>query len=253
VSASKGAALAVRGIHKSFGSLVVARDIALELPGGARHALIGPNGAGKTTLINMITGALRPDSGSIVLDGEDITGQPPTRTVPRGLVRTFQITNLFPRLRVWENLALAVASRTSADKNMFRSLPRQSAVLDEVAELARRVNLEADVGRQVQELPYGRQRLVELAMALALHPRVLLLDEPAAGVPSMETGQLLEVLQSLPASMAILMIDHDMDLVFRYAQRITVLVGGAVLTEGTPDQIRADERVRDVYLGRRHT
>jgi branched-chain amino acid transport system ATP-binding protein len=136
---------------------------------------------------------------------------------------------------------------------MFRSLPRQSAVLDEVAELAQRVNLEADVGRRVQELPYGRQRLVELAMALALHPRVLLLDEPAAGVPSMETGQLLEVLQSLPASMAILMIDHDMDLVFRYAQRITVLVGGAVLTEGTPDQIRADERVRDVYLGRRHT
>jgi branched-chain amino acid transport system ATP-binding protein len=237
VSASKGAALAVRGIHKSFGALVVARDIALELPEGARHALIGPNGAGKTTLINMITGALRPDSGSIVLDGEDITGQPPTRTVPRGLVRTFQITNLFPRLRVWENLALAVASRTSADKNMFRSLPRQSAVLDEVAELAQRVNLEADVGRRVQELPYGRQRLVELAMALALHPRVLL----------------LEVLQSLPASMAILMIDHDMDLVFRYAQRITVLVGGAVLTEGTPDQIRADERVRDVYLGRRHT
>ena len=253
MSASKGAALAVRGIHKSFGALVVARDIALELPEGARHALIGPNGAGKTTLINMITGALRPDSGSIVLDGEDITGQPPTRTVPRGLVRTFQITNLFPRLRVWENLALAVASRTSADKNMFRSLPRQSAVLDEVAELVRRVNLEADVGRRVQELPYGRQRLVELAMALALHPRVLLLDEPAAGVPSMETGQLLEVLQSLPTSMAILMIDHDMDLVFRYAQRITVLVGGAVLTEGTPDQIRADERVRDVYLGRRHT
>ena len=252
MSASKGAALAVRGIHKRFGALVVARDIALEWPEGARHALIGPTGAGKTTLINMITGALRPDSGSIVLDGEDITGQPPTRTVPRGLVRTFQITNLFPRLRVWENLALAVASRTSADKNMFRSLPRQSAVLDEVAELAQRVNLAADVGRRVQELPYGRQRLVELAMALALHPRVLLLDEPAAGVPSMETGQLLEVLQSLPASMAILMIDHDMDLVFRYAQRITVLVGGAVLTEGTPDQIRADERVRDVYLGRRH-
>ena len=252
MSTPRAAALTVRGIHKNFGALVVARDIGLELPEGARHALIGPNGAGKTTLVNMITGALRPDSGSILLMGEDITAQPPTWTVPRGLVRTFQITNLFPRLRVWENLALAVASRTGADKNMFRALPRQSAVLDEVADLAQRVNLAGDICRQVQELPYGRQRLVELAMALALHPRVLLLDEPAAGVPSVETGQLLEVLQSLPASMAILMIDHDMDLVFSYAQRITVLVGGTVITEGTPEQIRADERVRDVYLGRRH-
>jgi len=245
--------LEVNQISVNYGAAPALWDVSLTCGDKELVCVVGPNGAGKTTLINMITGALRPDSGSIVLDGEDITGQPPTRTVPRGLVRTFQITNLFPRLRVWENLALAVASRTSADKNMFRSLPRQSAVLDEVAELAQRVNLEADVGRRVQELPYGRQRLVELAMALALHPRVLLLDEPAAGVPSMETGQLLEVLQSLPASMAILMIDHDMDLVFRYAQRITVLVGGAVLTEGTPDQIRADERVRDVYLGRRHT
>jgi branched-chain amino acid transport system ATP-binding protein len=252
MSAQFAAALSVRGLHKSFGALVVARDIGLELPTGARHALIGPNGAGKTTLVNMITGALRPDSGSIALLGEDITALPPTRTVPRGLVRTFQITNLFPRLRVWENLALAVASRTGADRNMLRALSRQSGVMDEVAELAAQVHLAPDIGRLVQELPYGRQRLVELAMALALRPKVLLLDEPAAGVPSMETGQLLEVLQALPHEMAILMIDHDMDLVFRYARRITVLVGGAVLTEGSPADIRADERVRDVYLGKRH-
>ncbi len=251
MSTPQAPALAVRGIHRSFGALVVARDIHLELPTGARHALIGPNGAGKTTLVNMITGALRPDSGSVTLLGEDITSLPATRTVPRGLVRTFQITNLFPKLRVWENLALAVASRTGADRQMFRPLSRQTAVLDEAAQLAEQVHLGPDIGRYVQELPYGRQRLVELAIALALRPKVLLLDEPAAGVPSMETGQLLEVLQALPASMTILMIDHDMDLVFRYAQRITVLVGGAVLTEGTPDEIRGDERVRDVYLGRR--
>ncbi len=245
-------ALEVRGVNKRFGALTVASDISVTLPVGARHALIGPNGAGKTTLVNMITGALRPDSGVVSLFGEEITAQSPARTVPLGLVRTFQITNLFSRLKVWENLALAVASRTGADRNMFRPLWKQSAVLDEAVALARRVRLADDLGRNVHELPYGRQRLVELAMALALKPRVLLLDEPAAGVPSVETHLLLEVLESLPADIAILMIDHDMDLVFRYAQRISVLVGGALLTEGTPADIRADERVRDVYLGRRH-
>jgi branched-chain amino acid transport system ATP-binding protein len=245
-------ALAVRGVNKRFGALTVASAVDLCLPVGARHALIGPNGAGKTTLVNMITGALRPDSGSIVLFGEDVTAEPATRTVPRGLVRSFQITNLFGRLRVWENLALAVGSRSGADRSMFRPVWKQSAVLDEVAELVRLVRLDDAVGRPVQELPYGRQRLVELAMALALRPRVLLLDEPAAGVPSLETYQLLEVLEALPESMAILMIDHDMELVFRYARRITVLVSGAVLTEGTPQEIRQDDRVRDVYLGRGH-
>jgi len=245
-----GTALEVRGIHKRFGALTVASAVEMTLPVGARHALIGPNGAGKTTLVNMITGVLRPDSGSIRLFGVDVTARPATHTVPRGLVRTFQITNLFARLRVWENLALAVGSRTGADRSMFRPLVRQSAVLDEVAALAEVVGLSDDLGRPVQELPYGRQRLVELAMALALRPKVLLLDEPAAGVPSVETQQLLDVLGSLPADMAILMIDHDMDLVFRFAQRISVLVAGSVLTEGSPDEIRRDERVRDVYLGR---
>ena len=245
-------ALEVRGVDKRFGALAVASAVDLVLPVGARHALIGPNGAGKTTLVNMITGVIRPDGGRVALFGEDITARPPTWTVPRGLVRSFQITNLFGRLRVWENLALAVGSRTGADRSMFRPLHRQTEVLDEVEALARQVGLEDDVGRTVQELPYGRQRLVELAMALALKPRVLLLDEPAAGVPSVETGELLRVLQALPESMAILMIDHDMDLVFRYARRITVLVAGAVLVEGTPDEIRRDARVRDVYLGRSH-
>lgn len=246
------AALEVRGVDKRFGALSVASGVDLVLPVGARHALIGPNGAGKTTLVNMITGVLRPDAGRVSLFGEDVTARPATFTVPRGLVRSFQITNLFGRLRVWENLALAVGSRTGADRALFRPLHRQQAVLDEVVALAHQVGLADDVGRVVHELPYGRQRLVELAMALALRPRVLLLDEPAAGVPSVETGQLLRVLQSLPESMAILMIDHDMDLVFRYARRITVLVAGAVLVEGTPDEIRRDARVRDVYLGRRH-
>jgi branched-chain amino acid transport system ATP-binding protein len=245
-------ALSVRSVSRRFGALVVAHDINIDLPEGARHALIGPNGAGKTTLVNMITGALRPDSGSIELFGEDITGRPPRATAPLGLARTFQITNLFVRLSVWENLALAVATRTGADRSLLVRSSRQHAVLDEVAALLERVGLAGDATRPVGELPYGRQRLVELAMALALKPRVLLLDEPAAGVPSLETGQLLDVIDALPESMAILMIDHDMDLVFRFARRITVLVGGSVLTEDTPDNIRSDPRVRDVYLGRAH-
>jgi ABC-type branched-subunit amino acid transport system ATPase component len=245
-------ALSVRSVSRRFGALVVAHDINMTLPVGARHALIGPNGAGKTTLVNMITGALRPDSGAIELFGEDITGRPPRFTAPRGLARTFQITNLFVRLSVWENIALAVATRTGADRAMLMRASRQYEVLDEVADLLERVGLASDATRPVGELPYGRQRLVELALALALKPRVLLLDEPAAGVPSLETGQLLEVINALPKSMAILMIDHDMDLVFRFAQRITVLVGGSVLTEDTPENIRRDPRVRDVYLGRAH-
>jgi len=243
-------ALSVRSVSRRFGALVVAQDINIDLPEGARHALIGPNGAGKTTLVNMITGALRPDSGSIELFGEDITGRRPRSTAPLGLARTFQITNLFVRLTVWENLALAVATRSGADRSLFVRASRQHVVLDEVAALLERVGLAADATRLVGELPYGRQRLVELAMALALKPRVLLLDEPAAGVPSLETGQLLDVIDALPESMAILMIDHDMDLVFRFARRITVLVGGGVLAEDTPDNIRSDPRVRDVYLGR---
>jgi branched-chain amino acid transport system ATP-binding protein len=252
MNAQESIALSVRNVSKRFGALVVAQDINLDLPVGARHALIGPNGAGKTTLVNMITGALRPDSGSIDLFGEDVTGRPPRFTAPRGLARTFQITNLFVRLSVWENLALAVATRTGADRALFVRASRQHEVIDEVAELLDRVGLASDAMRPVGELPYGRQRLVELAVALALKPRVLLLDEPAAGVPSLETGQLLEVIDTLPDSMAILMIDHDMDLVFRFARRITVLVGGSVLTEDAPEEIRRDPRVRDVYLGRAH-
>ena len=247
-----GLALEVRNVHKSFGALAVARAVDIALPPGARHALIGPNGAGKTTLVNMITGQIKPDGGSIALFGEDVTARPATYTVPRGLVRTFQITNLFASLRVWENLALAIGTRTGVERSMFRPMARQSAVLDEAAEIAAMVGLEADLGRPVQQLPYGRQRLVELALALALRPKVLLLDEPAAGVPSVETRQLLEVLDALPDSMSILMIDHDMDLVFRFARRICVMVSGAVLTEGTPEEIRQDARVRDVYLGQGH-
>jgi ABC-type branched-subunit amino acid transport system ATPase component len=252
MSAESANALDVRGVSRRFGALVVANDINLSLPVGARHALIGPNGAGKTTLVNMITGALRPDSGGIELFGQNITGRLPRFTAPLGLARTFQITNLFVRLSVWENLALAVATRTGADRRLFMRASRQYDVLDEVAALLEQVGLAAEATRPVGELPYGRQRLVELAMALALKPRVLLLDEPAAGVPSIETGQLLEVINGLPQAMAILMIDHDMDLVFRFARRITVLVGGSVLTEDTPDNIRRDPRVRDVYLGRAH-
>ncbi|MFM9888149.1 MAG: ABC transporter ATP-binding protein [Burkholderiales bacterium] len=243
-------ALAIEGVSKRFGALTVASNVTIRLPVGARHALIGPNGAGKTTLVNIITGNLAPDGGRVALMGRDITNLPPTTTVPLGLARTFQITNLLGKLSVWENVALAIAARTGADRDLSKPLWRQTAVLDEVHAHLATLDLQGDAERTVRELRYGRQRLVELALGLALHPKVLLLDEPAAGVPSAEAHVILRVLDALPKDMTILMIEHDMEMVFRYAERITVLVGGEVLTEGTPREIAADERVRNVYLGR---
>jgi branched-chain amino acid transport system ATP-binding protein len=243
------AALEIQGLQKCFGALQVTRDVNLTLERGARHALIGPNGAGKTTLVNLITGVLRPSAGTVLLDGEDITALSQARRSRRGIARTFQINQLFRGLTVLENLYLAIGERTRACNRLWRPAGAERAVIEEALEHLESLKLGDDALKLVRELPYGRQRLVEIAIALAQRPRVLLLDEPAAGVPSSESHLILDVVGALDPDIAILIIEHDMDVVFRFAKQITVLVAGAVLTQGAPQAIIADERVRAVYLG----
>ncbi len=245
-------ALQITGLNKNFGALQVARDINLALRPGARHALIGPNGAGKTTFVNLITGALPPTSGSVKLYGEDITGLTQAQRAQRGIARTFQINQLFRGVSVLENVCLSIAERTGDCNALWRPAGTGRAVIDEAVHLLDRVRLTEDALKKVSELPYGRQRLVEIAIALGQDPKVLLLDEPAAGVPSAESHIILDVVDSLAEDIAVLIIEHDMDVVFRFAKEITVLVSGGILTAGTPDEIAADERVREVYLGGSH-
>ena len=243
------ALLETRGLCMSFGALEVAREIDFRLEAGARHALIGPNGAGKTTLVNLLTGVLPPSRGVVLLDGEDLTALPQAKRVKRGIARTFQINQLFRGLTVLENVCIAVAERLGAADSMLRPAGRRTDVLAEAAGLLATLRLENDAGRRIHELAYGRQRLVEIAIALGLGPRVLLLDEPAAGIPSAESHIILDAIAGLPKEIAVLIIEHDMDLVFRFAERITVLVHGAIFAEGTPSEIGANPDVRAVYLG----
>jgi branched-chain amino acid transport system ATP-binding protein len=237
-------ALETIGLAKNFGALGVANDIDFRLEPGARHALIGPNGAGKTTFVNLLTGRLAPSAGRILLNGEDVTRAGQAARVRRGLGRTFQINNLFPALTVLENVRLAVAEHRGL-------LSARRALIEEAYATLVNLGLGHDAASVVRQLPYGKQRLVEIAIALASEPSVLLLDEPAAGVPGGESGIILDVIERLPASIAVLMIEHDMDLVFRFARRITVMVRGTILVENTPDEIATDPRVREVYLGSR--
>ena len=241
--------LSARNLNKSFGSLVVAQDVALELPKGARYALIGPNGAGKTTLINLLTGMLAPDSGTIVLDGGDITHLKPHQRVHRGLARTFQINTLFPRLTALESVTLAVLERDGHAHNWWRGLAAHRQAIDEAAAILNSLNIP---DKETAELAYGQQRLLEIALALATRPRVLLLDEPGAGVPRDESAALFSAIESLSGELTILFIEHDMNVVFRFASRIIVMVGGRILMEGTPQEIAADPRVREVSLGGAH-
>jgi ABC-type branched-subunit amino acid transport system ATPase component len=244
--------LETKRLCKSFGALTVAQNIDFRLHAGDRHALIGPNGAGKTTFVNMLMGALAPSSGRIYLGGEDVTRVRQAQRVKRGLGRTFQINALFKHLPVLDNVALGIAERRGEAPHMWRPASSHKEVIQESQELLSRLGLADDAGIPVKDLPYGKQRLVEIAIALGLSPKVLLLDEPAAGVPSMESERILKVLDLLPPEIAILIIEHDMDLVFRFAKRITVLVQGEVLTEGPPGEIAHDRRVHQVYLGEQH-
>ena len=242
-------ALETQRLCKKFGALTVAENIDFRLEAGERRALIGPNGAGKTTFVNMLSGRITPSSGRILLAGEDITGLAQAGRVKRGLGRTFQINTLFRDLTVLDNVALGIAERRGVAGHLWRQASVHDEVRTESQELLAALDLSADAGTRVLDLPYGKQRLVEIAIALGLKPKVLLLDEPAAGVPSLESGRILQALDYLPGDIAILIIEHDMDVVFRFARRITVLVQGEVLVEGTPDEIASDRRVREVYLG----
>jgi branched-chain amino acid transport system ATP-binding protein len=244
--------LSTKNINKKFGSLVVAQDIALELPQGVRYALIGPNGAGKTTLMNLMTGMLRPDSGQIFLNGEDITALRPDHRVKKGLARTFQINTLFPQLSALESVALSVLERDGHAHNWWRGLPKFGRAIDEAEGILQSLGLGEASFRTTKELAYGQQRLLEIALALATRPRVLLLDEPAAGVPKDESAALFDAIANLSSELTILFIEHDMDVVFRFASRIIVMVGGRILVQGPPEEIARDERVREVYLGKAH-
>jgi branched-chain amino acid transport system ATP-binding protein len=243
-------ALATRGLNKSFGSLVVASNIELTLPQGVRYALIGPNGAGKTTLINLITGALRPDSGQIILGGDEVTTLPPEQRVKLGLVRTHQINSLFPHLTALESVTLAVCERRRVAQTWWRQLSAYRDEIDEAYDILSRLTLAPVCDRITRELAYGQQRLLEIALALAAKPKVLLLDEPAAGVPREDSRELFAVIAGLSRELTVLFIEHDMDLVFRFASRVIVMVGGRILLEGTPQEIAHDPRVRAVYLGK---
>lgn len=245
------AALETIGLVRHFGALTVANDVHFRLDPGSRHALIGPNGAGKTTFVNLVTGRLRPSAGRILLNGTDITGLSQARRVKSGIARTFQINTLFRGLSVLENVTLAIAEHTGVGPRMLGRGARYRRAVEAAYALLDSLHMADDGLQPVRTLPYGKQRLVEIAIALGLDPTVLLLDEPAAGVPSAQTRIILDVIERLPDSIAVLIIEHDMDLVFRFARRITVMVQGGILVEGTPAEIAADARVREVYLGER--
>jgi branched-chain amino acid transport system ATP-binding protein len=245
-------ALETRKLCKRFGAIDVTRDVDLKIVHGARHALIGPNGAGKTTFINLVTGMFAPSGGAILLDGKDVTRTTPQHRVVGGMARTFQLNTLFNELTVAENIAIPIAQRLGASWCPWGRSASNQRVTEELVDLMDSLDLLPLASRRVADLAYGQRRLIEIAIALALKPRLLLLDEPAAGIPNGESGIIIELLERLPRDISIVLIEHDMNLVFRFASHITVLVEGAVLTEGTTAEVRADERVRNVYLGRRH-
>jgi branched-chain amino acid transport system ATP-binding protein len=242
-------ALQTAQLCKDFGALHAVDRVDFTLPMGARYALIGPNGSGKTTFINLLAGTLRSTAGTIVLQGHDITGLSADMRVKRGLARTFQINTLFPHLTPLEAVTIAVCERRGIGGQPFRDLKRCTAEIDEAYELLVGVNLGEDIRRPTAQMAYGRQRVLEIALALASKPSVLLLDEPAAGVPQAESGEILDAIAALPNDVAILLIEHDIDLVFRFAQQITVLSSGRIICQGTPAEIATDPEVRSIYLG----
>ncbi|WP_219214186.1 ABC transporter ATP-binding protein [Variovorax boronicumulans] len=242
-------ALEASGLSKHFGALHVTQGVSLSLASGARTALIGPNGAGKTTLVNLLTGVLKPDAGTLRLFGEEVTQASAAVRTRKGLVRTFQISSLFAQLTVFENVYIAVAQAAGRGFRFWHAAGRQRDLLERTERLVLQLQLQSDMHRRTAEIAYGRQRLVEIAIALALEPRVLLLDEPAAGIPSNELALLHDAIGSLPAEIAVLMIEHDMEMVRRFASQVAVLVNGALLMCGKPQEVMSHPEVQSVYLG----
>ena len=242
-------ALQTVGLTKKFGGFVATDNVSLDVATGSRHALIGPNGAGKTTLINLLTGFLEPSAGQVLLEGSDVTALSQHERVKRGVARTFQINRLFADMTVLESVLLGVCERRGLATRWWRPLGAHADALDEAAQLLVQLRLSELANERAKNLAYGKQRLIEIALALAAKPRVLLLDEPAAGVPTSESRELFETIARLPRDVTVVLIEHDMDLVFRFADRISVLVSGAILVEDVPEKIAADPMVRQLYLG----
>ncbi len=241
--------LETKGLIKQFGGITATNDVSLIIEKGARHALIGPNGAGKTTIINLLTGVLRPTAGTIWLDGQDITNLEAHKRVQLGIARTFQINQLFAELTPLETIGLAVSERMELGRQWWRTVGSKGIVIEEAVEILQRFHLADVMDDRTINLPYGKQRLLEIALAIACRPRVLLLDEPAAGVPEAQRRDILDAVAALPDDVTVLLIEHDMDIVFSFADRISVLVNGALFVEGPPEEVAADPRVKAVYLG----
>ncbi len=240
---------AVKNLRKRFGGLLVTNDVSLSLEPGDRVALIGPNGAGKTTFVNLVTGHLLPDAGTVHLAGSDVTADSPRKRVSAGLVRSFQVTRLFPEMTPLEHVALALLQRQGKATSLVSDYRRMPGLLQEASDILGVLELSAIANLPVSVIAYGQQRLLEIALAMALRPRVLLLDEPAAGVSSSDTVLIEKALARLPPELSVLMIEHDMDFVFRFARRVVVLAAGAVIFDGSPREVAADTRVREAYLG----
>ncbi|MGV1836199.1 ABC transporter ATP-binding protein [Rhizobium rhizogenes] len=239
----------VNHLKKAFGGLTVTNDVSLSMAPGDRVALIGPNGAGKTSFVNLVTGNLRVDAGEVSLGGERVTKIDAIGRVRRGLVRSFQVTRLFQDMTPAEHVALAILQRSGRSGRMFGNFLAMNDVMAETGDLLGKLGLADLMHRKVSEIAYGQQRLLEIAVAMALKPKVLLLDEPAAGVPQSDTGRIEQALADLPTDLAVLMIEHDMDLVFRFAKRVVVLAAGTIIFDGSPADVTKDARVREAYLG----
>jgi branched-chain amino acid transport system ATP-binding protein len=241
--------LETSGLEKRFGGIVATNNVSLSVEKGARHALIGPNGAGKTTIINLLTGVLRPTAGRILLEGRDITDLEPHKRVRLGIARTFQINQLFAELTPLETIGLAVSERMELGSQWWRLVGSKGVVVEESVDILDRFHLADVMNERTGTLPYGKQRLLEIALAIACRPHVLLLDEPAAGVPEAQRKDILAAVAALPNDVTVLLIEHDMDIVFSFADRISVLVNGELFVDGPPDEVARDPRVKAVYLG----
>ncbi|NML43883.1 ABC transporter ATP-binding protein [Ramlibacter sp. G-1-2-2] len=241
--------LQVRGLVKRFGGLLVTDHFDLDVAPGELHAIIGPNGAGKTTLINQLSGELQPSEGSIVFDGAEVVRQPIQQRVRAGMARSYQITSVFPEFTVLQNVMLAVQSASGRSYGFFRPVLGDRTLLEPAHALLQQVGLDAQHATRVAALAHGARRQLELAMTLALQPKLLLLDEPMAGMSQKESAEMVELLHTLRGKHAMVLVEHDMDAVFALADRITVLVYGRGIATGTPAAIREDREVKLAYLG----